>query len=72
MKKQECLDKLQNLQEEKYQLERQVDFLLCELIDLSQGLGVKPSWYCDTKHTWKDAMSHKAGIAIKRLHEMRK
>ena len=52
-------------------LQRQVDYLLSEMVALNQGLGVKPDYYTDAD-SWDTAMKHKAGLAIKKLHEMRK
>lgn len=66
---------LQKANEELYKitlsLNRQVDYLLSELIFLNQGCGVRPHWYTK-EHEWKYAMMHKAGLAIEKLHEMRK
>ena len=53
-------------------LERENRYLLDEMIDLNQELGVKPGHYDSTKHTWSTAMAHKASLALKKVFEMRK
>lgn len=71
MKKEQYVKLYAQSELDKAKLERQISFLLSELVSLSEGTGVRPSWYTE-QHDWKHAMMHKAGLAIQKLHEMRK
>lgn len=71
MKKVELEVELNEMRNENFSLERQVAFLLSELVSLNEGIGVKPEWF-KNETTWDKCMAHKAGIAIKKLHEMRR
>lgn len=71
MRRDEAINLLRKEQFKNSILERQVEYLLAELVDIHEGVGVKPSWY-GLSNKWEVALQHKAGLAIKKLHEMRK
>lgn len=52
-----------------YDLKRRHDYAIAELSEITQGVGVKPSWFT-VEHAWLDAVKHKAGLAVAKLAQM--
>lgn len=61
----------QHLRDKNHALDARAKLATEELVDLAQGIGVKPDWYNATTHGWDCAMKHKAGLAVKKISGMR-
>lgn len=74
MTKQQIIDEqrqeIQALRRNIADLTYRQNFAVTELSELSQGLGIKPSWYDTGRHSWDTAMQNKAALAVARIAKM--
>lgn len=53
-----------------YDLTKRQEFLIQQMSEISQGLGSKPTWYNEEKHTWVEAIKWKAAKCLEIVSKM--
>jgi hypothetical protein len=71
MKKAELEKELTKLQDKVYCLQARHDFLLKEMCQQAEGIGVKPPWFVEGSTSWDSAMKHKASLAVDKVAKTR-